>query len=678
MPGQQQPPTATIYFDRLTGGMMPYVDPLVAGPQTYPHIWKDLKNLIPWRGRLQRREGADAPLGTSLSPPEGPTDDYPILIVGFQFGEHSERYLVVTTQEMWISSGDDDDWFLITPQYPAVALGLTVSVVNGSPNVTGSAGSDWLARRIGPGQKIYIDGDWYEIASVGPLETNLVLTTNFTGLTGSYSYSIRRTFYATDGQQQYAAAVALNGDIYVTIHGGGVTLSGSATIGGNTGVVLKITRGVDNLKTSFDWTDVSIVMSTAAMDTDTYALGQLFHPKGLEVLEDGRLVLAAHVWQYAGTQYQASNRVLFSSHLDVFDWGINGGGFVDLIGARGGITAMKRFGGALAVHFQDQIQLGQITGSDFDPLAWRPTRATCGAGAPRLIMSVPATANLPGGQVFLANTGELHIFDGDNSPRIPSAWADIIRDRALEDLADSGSFDFYADLILKGHFGYDEYRRSVSLFYPHALVGGMTAELRFDLDTGVNTRHVYHALITATNQPRIMPFTSQLTSGDFYYAARIIGVRGTDFEDNATAYLYSMHLDALEDTLPQTDALATSDGILAETHDLMLGAPDRESRVLRVIVWYNGRTSTSETLCCDLSVDSGVNWEAGVGETTVALEDSFNERRMTFYFSTSPPADRARIRIREDAGTGFDAYFPFALTRTLIEYATVADVRAVP
>lgn len=667
----------TAYFPRLTGGLARDVDRYTIGPQSYPRLWADLKNLISYKGRLQRREGVTSPaVFDNLAPPEGTaTADYPILISSVLLLDNQDRYIVVTTQDMYVGRSATA-WDCVTPTYTHAE---GVDVTNGSATVNSTGGSpNWVARRIAPGQKISIAGVWYTIATV-PSNTQLTLTANYAGANASaVAYSIRRIFLGTSVLRPHAWLRVLNGDAYLVVRGAGVyqnpTTSGMVM---TTAAVFKISRAADSAKTSFSSADTSILMSTDAMDSTTEALGDVILPKGFEILEDGRLIVAAHVQNKTGTvgsSYYINNRILYSSPTDLTEWTVSPGGFTDLIGGRGGITAMRRMGAGLAVHFNDGIQLAAATGADDPPLAARPTQAYNGASGPLVVLPVPAGQFSPQGQFFLGGDGRPYVFDGDRTHPIPAGWEFLVRD------SDGFSMDTIA---IEGRLALDEHRRSVSLFHSgtedsNGSPSMTAAEYYYDLDTGVSGRKHWKNFISATNEPRM--FGPLDPGGSGAYTPRVIGVRGTNSLGAATEYLYSTNYDTLNDSvLPLIAADGTTGGMKAETEDLLLwdisqpnnlepaGVPGCETVIRHITVWVVGRASTTETLKCSISKDSGASYTAGTAPKT--LTTATNELKTEFFFDTVGASEKWRIKIESNDSD----VFSFALTRMAVRFTVVAD-----
>lgn len=665
------------YFPRLTGGIVRDADRYTVGPETYPALWYDLKNLIAYKGRLQRREGV-ANIFNGLEPPDGnaaTAPDRPLLIITVAAGGGSDRFVVVTSTDVYVGTSETS-WFCVTPTYSAGQ----VTVTNGSGSVTG-VGTAWVTRRIRPTQKILIEGAWYTILTV-PSDTSLTMTPVFAGTSSppNQNYSIRRIWNISGGSHlPRAFAHALSGDVYLAIDGAGAYQNPStlAITQARTGAILKIERVADLAKTTFSSADTTILMSTDAMDAATSALGEAFFPHGLEILTDGRLVVPSHAQNKDGATpaYYIDNRVYYSSHTDLTNWTVSPAGFTDIITSRSGITASKRIGSAIAIHCHDQIYLATQTGADDPPLDFRSSSAHIGAGGPRLVTNVPAGAFTPQGQCFLAGDGHPYLFDGDQARPVPG-WKGLNRD--IEPTV------ALPTRLRYGFLNLDAYRRSVSFFHPSALASGFldddSAELRYDLDTGVASRHHWKNYVSAASEPRAYVPLDSAGADPYHYGPRIIGVQGTNSTGAATEYLYAARYEVLNDSaLPIADAGGSTGGMLAETHDLILfdpnngaGGPGKQTTISRIVIWWIGRAATTETLKCSVSKDAGANWTTlSSSETMTTAED---EKRADYFFDSAGVGSSEKWRIKIESND--NDVFSFALTRMLISWTETADAEA--
>lgn len=649
----------TLLWPRLDGGMLRDAPRHTTGPGTHPVLYYDMQNMHAYKGRLQRRGGFDDSFTTGLTKLGTAEAEYPILIADVAISPGLSRQVVVTNLDIYVEG------LCVTPRY---ATGQ-VTVTNASPNVTG-VGTAWITRRIGQGHRILIEGTWYTILSVAT-DTALTLTTNFSGTSSppDQNYSIRRAF-SMSHLVPFAALRVIEGDGWLVANNAAHYNNPSTMLNtSNTGALFKI-AGLADAGQTITAASVTVAMSTDQVEAGTDAIGEWFQPFGLETMEDGRLVMPAHASSLvtASPAYYVTNRVFYSSHLDPAIWSTEPGGFTNIAVKRGGITGGRRMGSAMIVYLQDGITIGTPTGADDPPLNFQPTRAHIGAAGPRVIASVPTGANSPEGHFFLAPDLHTYVFNGASITAVETGWDQVLR-VGTDGLTDEMAFG-------RTFIGFDEHRQEVGYFYDTGATRSI--ELTYCFKDGASGRHLYKNVISAVSEQGVLGLPGNNLFGEWH---RWVGVRGTNSSGTGTEFIYLQQFRELNDTdLPVISAGLTPGGMYVESHDFnpeLMRTSDPANalamcRILRITIWFVGRAATTETLQCGVSNDSGTTYETDT-ESNV-LTDVPNERFCQFFFETSAPADKWRIKI---SSSGTDT-FSYALTRMCIDYVVVGDGRVTP
>lgn len=330
--------------------------------------------------------------------------------------------VVVTSREIWTYSPQDHNWYNATPVYATPAITVDVNGATGVVTTTAAADANWSQYKIVPGQLIEFnaDGNWWVIESV---DSDTQLTTSYTGanLTAD-PYTIRRCF----GGRNYSHGDNLlfcqvfNGDLYI----GGRTLAGA----GNGPAVIRVNSIYDTAQTSeyllagFDL--------TGSMSTNGSVIAELWDIKGLQMLTDGRVVLATAEVPSTKTGI-VGNRLRYSSNTGNTAgtvsaqeiWVASPAGFIDVIDHPGEIKALGRLGpSTLSVHFDRGVSLATYTAQYDPPLSIQSTGARVGCFAPRTL------CQYAGQEIFLGSDGIVHAFNGEETAALSDETIQLIHD----------------------------------------------------------------------------------------------------------------------------------------------------------------------------------------------------------------------------------------------------------
>lgn len=453
-----------------------------------------LNNLRPDRGELARRP---AMVSTGVSGPtrDGLAGTFPVVHLeelSIEPGFRS-RFLLATTRELYIYDEFAGAWFEITPTYTTG----TVSVTNASATVTGSS-TAWRTRGIyGAGSPLGNwfkgpDGAWYNIVSVAS-DTSLTLSTPYGGSTAAgQAYTIKRTLFLTpDAQdlQLFLHTWRINEDLYVAGQVSGTYLTGFGAESSDGGV-LKVVGAYNIFQTSFSSGDTSFIFSgNSEAEAGIDFPGDSIRIYGFGGLADGRLVLAAQAFDDS-TGFAAGARIYYSSHLDVAVWTTSPGGATDLIDYRGAITGASFSTTNVLIHFEDGVEVADLTGEIDPPLRFRPSRATgLGAVGPRMIARVPQGRSSPGSELFIGSDLALYAWNG--------IGASPVEARGFVHETSEGGSEIAPEEKVDARSGVSvvDFRRSeVAFFIPF---GTLTREIRFNYDTGEIWRGTYSGKIYA-------------------------------------------------------------------------------------------------------------------------------------------------------------------------------------
>lgn len=458
-----------------------------------------LNNLRPDRGELARRPSMVGLGGGAAG--SGPTRDglagtYPVVHLEELNLEpwHTSRFLLATTRELFIYDDLAGSWFEVTPAY---ATG-TVSVTNGSTAVTG-LGTAWRTRGIygsptspkgnwwkGP------DGVWHNIALVNS-DTSLTLSTPYGGLTaGGQAYTIKRTLLLTPDSPDIQALLhtwRINEDLYVAGQVSGTYLTGT---GGQSadGGVLKVAAAYNVFTSTFSSASTSYIFSgNSEAEAGIDFPGESVRVYGFGGLADGRLVLVAQAFNDS-TGLTVGARIYYSSHLDVAVWTVSPGGATDLIDYRGAVTGATFSTTNVLVHFDDGIEVADLTSEIDPPLRFRPSRATgIGAVGPRMIAKIPQGRSSPGSELFIGQDLGLYAWNGVGVSPVEAKGFVHETSEGGSEIAPEQKVDARSGIAVV-----DLRRNEVAFFIPY---GSLTREVRWNYDTGESWRGTYSGKIYA-------------------------------------------------------------------------------------------------------------------------------------------------------------------------------------
>lgn len=661
-----------VYYPTLAGGMRRLAEPRTLTPQTPPHFFRNMLNLVPQDGLLRRREGLGVAtfgfdLGSLVVRNTTGNHQYPLAIFDLTLWPRSNGYrlIVVTDKELWIIT--QSGAFNITPTYTTG----TITASLGSANITG-AGTAWETDHVGDKVLIQIESNWYQINTVTN-DTTATLSSVLTTTGGAgLNYTIRRSFWglklaaATAHFPWYGAhGVTILDSFYLAGMFGRYNSTGTTYVA--TGAVLKIDGAADPDKLTFTPADVSYLFSSQDMDAagtmDT--ADRFFAPLGLEVGEDGRLIMPAHMGEDGSSDPAGAARVWYSSFDDYQAWTLSPGGAADQIQRRTKMTGIGRIGRAFALHFNDQILLASPTGAADPPLAFIGSRATVGAAGPRLRVTMPGGERCPAGDFFVAADGHTYVFNGDSSLPVNTGWRDIL-----------GTYK-WTDIVLAGHsqlahMAFDLFRREVSLFFPETLNESYeraTIELRWHVDTGAMTQHRYAVPISAVSSPVYIEASG--TIGNLQDITRNVGVPSYG-NSVASTMLMTLSSAVLSDSAaPQLVAAETPGGVYFELDDLDFGLPHHRCVVVTVVVSLFGRATTTETLKCRVSSDDGTTFYE-LSKSLSLVSGAEQQAVFNFAETIGPAASKWKVRVQANSNDTFS----MALRGMEVFAAPSTDTRA--
>lgn len=459
-----------------------------------------LNNLRPDRGELARRPG----LVAAGTPPtlDGMAGPWPIVLIeeiNISPGLDS-RFLIATSRELFLGA-PNSGWSNVTPVYTAG----TVAVTNGSPTVTGTSTS-WETRGIygssvsGDVANWFVgpDGVVHQIKSVDS-DTQITLLTNYAGSTASgQSYTIRRTHYANASQGLNLFVARQNEDLYVAgpVSGGELGTSGINTADGG---VLKISNAYDfwNAASGFAGSSTEFVTSGRADPTGTTdSLGYNFQVMGFGAIADGRLAMAIQ-YHNRSTGIAGGARIAYSSPTDTAAWTTSPGGATDIVDVSGSITAAVFTAYNATIHFENGIEIGELTGQDDPPFRFRVAQSGVGAISPRMVALAPASSQLGGREVFVGSDLNLYAFNGVSAVPLPAIDIPLeLSDEGNEatGIEDRGSISEGFGGVQGGFMMVDPYRREISIFARTDAGGGNfqpMREVRWNYETGALWRAQY-------------------------------------------------------------------------------------------------------------------------------------------------------------------------------------------
>lgn len=544
----------------------------------------------------------------------------------------------------------------MTPEYSTG----TVTVANGSPNVTGNA-TAWRTVGIHEGNWFEgPDGALYKIDSVTS-DTALVLAENYAGSSAGpgASYAIRRTFSFNPSFAIVPHTARINQDLYLAGQVSGGLLSGTTNI--PDGGVIKVSGAYDTGTTMSAASSTYIFSGRNDPSGSVDEVGDNVEIKGFGVLSDGRLVLAAQAFNFS-TGLVAGARIYYSSHLNVAVWTTSPGGATDLIDHKSAITGAHITTTSASIHFEDGIEVAELTGQDDPPLRFRPSRATIGAGGPRLLAASPGGARVPGSELFVGSDLNLYSFNGiDASPIEADGFA-------VDLLAEFGTTTTKRDLVRSGFLAVDLVEQEIALYFERP-EDTLTREVRWSYNTGALWRGEHKGIIHSAFVPRVASLTSQASP---VYESLVLGTT------TGSSWLYRLSASASSDAL-SVGATSTS-GIYALFESLDFGNPEAK-KVLQEILVYGRSPHHATPAATPLSL----SWWSEEKTTGESKTSTFTPTRTLAGVDIVRPEVLAVFNdFTQVSSRSFDLKigptdlnaFAATITRIVIEWADAADTRA--
>lgn len=642
-----------------------------------------LNNLRPDRGELARRPGMVA-AGT---PPtlNGMAGPWPVVLIeeiNIAPGLAS-RFLIATSRELFL--GDPvNGWSNVTPVYTTG----TVTVTNGSPTVTGAGGTSWETRGIygsvatgfgnwfqGP------DNAWHQIRSVDS-DTQITLLTNYAGgTTAGAAYTIRRTHF-TDASQGLNLFIARqNQDLYVA---GEVSGGESGTSGTNVadGGVLKIPLAYDlwQAASGFSGSNTVFVTSGRADPSGTTDnLGYNFQVMGFGAIADGRLAMAIqHHDRSAGTS--GGSRVAYSSPASTAVWTTSPGGATDIADLSGAITAATFTAYNVSVHFENGIEVGELTGQDDPPFRFRVAQFGVGAISPRMVALAPAASTLGGREVFVGSDLNLYSFNGVSAQPLPASSLKYeLSDEGNEatGIEDRGLRSEGYGAVQGGFLMIDPYRSEVAVFVRTDAGGGNfqpMREVRWNYETGDSWRghypgSIYCGKVLSTMDP----------AGGERWASSINKSRIVLGTTTGTSWWWRLDEAASSDTY---DAGEATFGIFALFEGIDVGRPETTKVLEELLVYVKApfqATPAATTLKARWFSDdfpSGETKTATVTPARVQLGDAQDFVRPEYVAIFRDFTETKWRSLALLVGSNDDDAFAATITRITGFYEETGDVRA--
>lgn len=540
------PSTVELHFPYLTGGVLSTAPPRALSDPAGQFIWRDSLNMIPRDGVVIGRPGITDGW-PSTQPPAPPTisgvdtTELPRYINTFA-GQYA---VVITNRQAYLLNGSG--WHNVTPTYTTG----TVTATNGSTAVTLGGGGDWSSVHHG-----YITmsggGGTYELTVTGA--TTGTLSSNYTGTTGAgKTHTVVRTF-GLQGNGELSGR-----EIYAVVYNETLYYAGSVMAGPFQPVVVAV-RDIFGASPTTEY-----ITSGLPLVSGLDYISGLYRIAGLAVLQDGRVVIAGNV-----------NEVFYSSHLDDTVWTTAPGGSTPLADVDGILTAVGRIGSTLTFHHPTGVVFGDPTNIVDPPLRFQASPATMGAVSPLTLYSYA------GGEVFVADDGDVKLFDGN---QVRSLGDGEMRERNR--LAGFGytTYSNYAAALITGR---DEYVLS--------LWGGAGQPTKiWTYQSRTNSWWPGETATEVTAWGEVPDFSLNATG--------VQAIAGCKTDSGATLRLYREG---------QADAVGTPTYML-ETDDLDHGAPLTLKTPARVAVWP---VAAMTNLVVDVRADAAVSYAGADAQQT--------------------------------------------------------------
>lgn len=487
-----------------------------------------------------------------------------------------------------------------------------------------------------------------------------------------------------------------NGDLYIC----GTGMLRSFALGGLSSAIVKIP--------DIFGTPGAMVPLVAGMGTDPPLSGvdQLDTERflGLEVLQDGRLVMLGGLYSSSPSVQRYYNRLHFSSHLDNAVWLTEPGGWLDIVAKDSAPTALNALGWNLTVHYEDGIVMAQQTGSDRYPLALQPTAASKGAFFPQSIKSVN------GMQLYVDSDFNVRAFNGQSDRVVSTALSELLRyEWEKGNIPDRGTIA-NTPYTRPGELAKDELFVWVDRYRSEYHIGGISAYLdsigagdppeprnnlilAINYDGGPNYIYTLEKRLCAAGDELFKDpwaFDSPLnldrrlghalvgwSTGVTHEIGMLTEHRAYDYDDFTSSVYYA-----------ESFHRSTYDEFYLETDDLDFGQPGFNKTISHLTLWmhsdlaYSGVvTPPLPSISVKASRDRGLTWTT---ETVTPTQMDLGERMFHFFFAPKA-GEKWRFRIQVDVTLtdasqpwyGFGAFQPYKFSRMAVYYQLQGEVEPI-
>lgn len=551
------PDIVPVVFDNPARGWHPFVPPGSRKPTGGGPIWRDANNFRFNDGYATKRES----LSLYDTPPQelentSLTAGRPYYI---QFDRYDTADVLVCVSDKRIHIKQFTTWYDVTPIFTTGTVNVSGAVVTAA-----SGAPAWQDRGIVGGQTIQLSGTWYTILSVDS-NTQITLTSSAGTHTG-ISYTIKRLLQST----LPIFAVDFNNDLYVAGNVGG---------GGQNGpTVIKVPDCFNLLTGAVTPGEYLTSAVELVVGLDVLPIDIRNTISGLSLLDDGRVVISLY-------GIDGQSQIRYSSHLNTAVWTTSPGGATQTTAVPGVVRASKRYGNSVVCHYDRGIAMGQPTGQDDPPLAWRPTKAHLGTTRPTTLVELGS-----GRQGFIGPDGNAYIFNGSTSELVSTVPRDV-----------AGPSVGSADPFVTSFSSWDAYRQMWSFWF---LSGGVsldeTTRLTVNMADGSWGKAQFPLPLYAASGGKNPTFDVR----------EIVGVYSLEPPSGPgnTGMLYGLQEDSAADSVPAWGAsdggwFLTSDDFTSEELGLEHG---RRIHLEKMEVWIEGlEAHAAETIRASVSYDGG-------------------------------------------------------------------------
>lgn len=651
----------TIPFANVASGWHPFAPARSLDPERGP-CWRKVVNFRWHDGVLEKRRSVvranyalndvvidretDASQVAVFGYPESGRTEYPMWMNQVEATAEADTGQAAAIATILVTSSDiyildpGAGWSVATPIYNTG----TIDVTSGSATIVGT-GTTWQTDNIAKNAShIVVGGKWLTITQVvsdTEMEVNPAPDITDSGI----PYTIRRGF-----QAQSDDSISNNASIYVTMHNGDLYVAGTNCGGPNTPAVIRVRHFTSDPQPG------QYLMASKALDPAIDVFENLLEINGMVNLPDGRVMLATTELDPdssgSGEEWLAQSRLRYSSHLDVFEWVEEPGGFLDDVsGGAGKITALAPFGRAYTVHYRDAISLATLTGQDEPPVALQATRSHVGTGAYRTIR----LAN--GNQLFVGHDGAIYRFNGLYTEQVSNAF----RDQMQAFQRNAAAWWLFSMI--------DEYRDEYQVFMR-------------DRDAPKDQTECFVVNFKQRFAPRweIFPVAFWCASEKFLGAIAADGLGNSTRQwgagfgvtrivangDSVVRPFFRFREFFPEDVVDEIDHTINdlAERIELQTDDLHFGWPGQHQVIESFHLWLRMRPdaiinsdSNKDTkdgtavddISVDISSDGGNTWStAKTAQVTYQANNRHTQQQVQFTFEDVPSGEQHRIRIRSD------------------------------